>query len=62
MLTTKSYEQGDDVRVARLAFGIIVLVRTFLSFSLDIELDGTLPWQRRPEALGEGRRTVTTAP
>jgi uncharacterized membrane protein len=28
------------------ALGIIVLVRTFLSFSLEIELDGTLPWRR----------------
>ncbi len=26
--------------------GIIVLVRTFLSFSLEIELEGTLPWRR----------------
>jgi uncharacterized membrane protein len=30
--------------------GIIVLVRTFLSFSLEIELEGTLPWRRRPSA------------
>jgi len=26
--------------------GVIVLVRTFLSFSLEIELDGVLPWRR----------------
>ena len=26
--------------------GLIVLVRTFLSFSLDIELDGVVPWHR----------------
>ena len=26
---------------------IIVLVRTFLSFSLEIELEGALPWRRR---------------
>ena len=26
--------------------GVIVLVRTFLSFSLDIELDGRVPWRR----------------
>ena len=25
---------------------LIVLVRTFLSFSLDVELDGIVPWQR----------------
>jgi uncharacterized membrane protein len=29
-----------------LALGLIVLVRTFLSFSLEIELEGTLPWRR----------------
>jgi uncharacterized membrane protein len=26
--------------------GVIVLVRTFLSFSLEIELEGVLPWRR----------------
>ncbi len=25
--------------------GIIVVIRTFLSFSLEVELDGRLPWQ-----------------
>jgi uncharacterized membrane protein len=29
-----------------LTLGLIVLVRTFLSFSLEIELNGTLPWRR----------------
>jgi uncharacterized membrane protein len=29
------------------ALGLIVLVRTFLSFSLEIEMDGVLPWRRR---------------
>lgn len=29
------------------ALGVIVLVRTFLSFSLEVELDGSLPWRRR---------------
>jgi uncharacterized membrane protein len=27
--------------------GLIVLVRTFLSFSLEIELEGVAPWRRR---------------
>ena len=27
--------------------GIIVLVRTFLSFSLEIELEGVVPWRKR---------------
>jgi uncharacterized membrane protein len=26
--------------------GMIVLIRTFLSFSLEIEIEGTLPWKR----------------
>jgi uncharacterized membrane protein len=29
-----------------LTLGLIVLVRTFLSLSLEIELEGTLPWRR----------------
>jgi Protein of unknown function (DUF1622) len=29
-----------------ITLGIIVLVRTFLSFSLEIELEGSLPWRR----------------
>ncbi|MCD4533781.1 DUF1622 domain-containing protein [Nocardioides sp. cx-169] len=33
-----------------LALGLIVLVRTFLSFSLEVELEGTLPWRQRPAA------------
>ena len=30
--------------------GVIVLVRTLLVFSLDVEIDGVLPWRKR--ALG----------
>jgi len=37
-----------------LVLAIIVAIRTFLSFSLQVEIDGTLPWRRgehkRPEA------------
>ena len=29
-----------------ITLGIIVLVRTFLSFSLEIELEGAVPWRR----------------
>jgi hypothetical protein len=41
-----------------LTLGLIVLVRTFLSFSLEIELEGTLPWRRsslvrKPTGAGE---------
>lgn len=28
--------------------GLIVLIRTFLSFSLEVELDGRWPWDRAP--------------
>ena len=33
--------------------GLIVLIRTFLSFSLEVEIDGILPW-RRAAASGAG--------
>ena len=29
---------------------IIVLIRTFLSFSLELEITGRWPWQKQPEA------------
>jgi hypothetical protein len=36
----------DRTLNSALTLGLIVLVRTFLSFSLEIELEGTLPWHR----------------
>ena len=36
----------DQTPSSAIALGIVVLVRTFLSFSLEIELDGVLPWRR----------------
>jgi len=36
----------DPTLESALALGLIVLVRTFLSFSLEIELEGALPWRR----------------
>lgn len=30
-----------------LILGLIVIIRTFLSFSLEIELEGKLPWRRK---------------
>ena len=32
----------------------IVLIRTFLSFSLEVEIDGRWPWQRQKQANGHG--------
>lgn len=36
----------DPTLESAMALGLIVLVRTFLSFSLEVELEGTLPWRR----------------
>ena len=41
----------DATLESALALGLIVVVRTFLSFSLEVELEGSLPWRRSsPEA------------
>ena len=37
----------DPTLKSAAALGVIVLVRTFLSFSLEIELEGSLPWRRQ---------------
>ena len=34
--------------------GLIVVVRTFLSWSLEIEITGHLPWRRVPAIVAEG--------
>lgn len=31
-----------------LVLGVVVLIRTFLSFSLELEIEGKWPWQRKP--------------
>ncbi len=36
----------DSTIESAITLGVIVLVRTFLSFSLEIELDGVVPWHR----------------
>jgi uncharacterized membrane protein len=41
-----------------LVLGLIVLIRTFLSFSLEVEIDGVLPWRR---ALVSGAATLKQA-
>jgi len=41
-----------------LVLGLIVLIRTFLSFSLEIEIDGVWPWRR---ALASGAGTIMRA-
>ncbi len=37
--------------------GLIVLIRTFLSFSLEVEIDGRWPWQRSPGRDSSGGET-----
>jgi uncharacterized membrane protein len=41
-----------------LVLGLIVLIRTFLSFSLEIEIEGVAPWRR---ALMSGAGTIRRA-
>jgi len=36
----------DPTLESAVTLALIVVVRTFLSFSLEIELDGVLPWRR----------------
>ena len=36
----------DPTLETSLSLALIVLVRTFLSFSLEIELDGAVPWRK----------------
>ena len=38
----------DPTLESAATLGVIVFVRTFLSFSLEIELEGVLPWRRSP--------------
>jgi uncharacterized membrane protein len=33
---------------------VIVLIRTFLSFSLELEITGRWPWQKKPEPANQG--------
>lgn len=45
MTTTHGFE------ISHLAvLGLLVLIRSFLSFSLEVEINGHLPWKRPPEA------------
>lgn len=48
----------DQTPSSAITLGIVVLVRTFLSFSLEIELDGVLPWRRAALSGGAGEDAV----
>ena len=43
----------DPTLESAATLGVIVLVRTFLSFSLEIELEGVPPWRRGPRPKDE---------
>jgi uncharacterized membrane protein len=40
----------DPTLESVLVLGLIVLIRTFLSFSLEVEIDGRWPWQKKATA------------
>lgn len=46
--------------VSVVVLAVIVLIRTFLSFSLSVEIDGAVPW-RRSEASGRAAGPVEDA-
>ena len=48
----------DQTIESALTLGLIVLVRTFLSFSLEVELEGVVPWHRRAARTAEASATL----
>jgi uncharacterized membrane protein len=51
----------DRTLDSAITLGLIVLVRTFLSFSLEIELEGSLPWRRTSTATRPTAATEATS-
>jgi len=45
-----------------LSLGLIVLIRTFLSFSLEVEMDGVWPWRRWALRKAAGKAAPPVAP
>ena len=66
LLSLEILVAGDLIRTVAVAptldnvivLGLIVLIRTFLSFSLEIEIDGVPPWRK---ALVSGATVITQA-
>jgi len=66
LLSLEILVAGDLIRTVAVAptldnvivLGLIVLIRTFLSFSLEIEIDGVLPWRK---ALVSGATVISQA-
>jgi uncharacterized membrane protein len=51
----------DQTFESAVTLAIIVLVRTFLSFSLEIELDGVVPWRKRAATLAAAEAGIGAA-
>jgi uncharacterized membrane protein len=45
-----------------LVLGLIVVIRTFLSVTLSVELEGRWPWQRGPEHVAPEHRAAPSPP
>lgn len=66
LLSLEILVAGDLIRTVAVSptldnvvvLGLIVLIRTFLSFSLEIEIDGVVPWRK---ALVSGASVVADA-
>ena len=52
----------DQTVESAISLGVIVLVRTFLSFSLEIELEGVVPWRLRAVQTAEAASGGTNLP
>jgi hypothetical protein len=54
----------DGTGVLIIVLGLIVLIRTFLSMSLEVELEGRLPWRgsAAPERPEPGKPIAPTRP
>ena len=50
----------DQTIESAVTLGLIVLVRTFLSFSLEVELEGVVPWRRRAVRAAEAENAART--
>ncbi len=51
----------DATIESAVTLALIVLVRTFLSFSLEIELEGVVPWHRRRRDNDRSERAVAAS-
>jgi len=66
LLSLEILVAGDLIRTVAVAptldnvivLGVIVLIRTFLSFSLEIEIDGVVPWRK---AMVSGATVISQA-